>query len=33
VKYCWAFIVCEVIVLALVLFIPAFSTWIPRTFM
>ncbi len=33
VKYCWAFILCEVIVLALVLFVPATATWIPRTFM
>ena len=33
VKYCWAFILCELVVLALVLFIPELSTWIPRTFM
>jgi tripartite ATP-independent transporter DctM subunit len=33
VKYCWAFILCELVVLALVLFIPQLSTWIPRTFM
>jgi tripartite ATP-independent transporter DctM subunit len=33
VKYCWAFILCEVVVLALVLFVPATATWIPRTFM
>jgi tripartite ATP-independent transporter DctM subunit len=33
VKYCWAFILCEIIVLALVLFVPALSTWIPHTFM
>ena len=33
VRYCWAFIVTEVIVLALVLFVPWTATWIPRTFM
>jgi tripartite ATP-independent transporter DctM subunit len=33
VKYCWAFILCEIIVLALVLLVPATATWIPRTFM
>jgi tripartite ATP-independent transporter DctM subunit len=33
VKYCWAFILCEIVVLALVLFLPATATWIPRTFM
>jgi tripartite ATP-independent transporter DctM subunit len=33
VKYCWAFILCEIVVLALVLFVPATATWIPRTFM
>jgi tripartite ATP-independent transporter DctM subunit len=33
VRYCWAFILCEVVVLALVLFVPSTATWIPRTFM
>ncbi|MEJ7668996.1 MAG: TRAP transporter large permease [Casimicrobiaceae bacterium] len=33
VKYCWAFIIAEVAVLALVFFVPAIATWIPRTFM
>jgi tripartite ATP-independent transporter DctM subunit len=33
VKYCWAFILCELVVLALVLFVPELSTFIPRTFM
>lgn len=33
VRYCWAFILCELVVLALVLFVPATATWIPRTFM
>jgi tripartite ATP-independent transporter DctM subunit len=33
VKYCWAFILCEIVVLALVLAVPATATWIPKTFM
>ena len=33
VKYCWAFIIAEVAILALVFFVPAIATWIPRTFM
>ena len=32
VKYCWAFILCELVVLALVLFVPALSRQIPHRF-
>jgi TRAP-type C4-dicarboxylate transport system permease large subunit len=33
IRYCWSFIIAEIAVLALVVFVPQLATWIPRHFL